>query len=68
MGLSPLDLAALGYALVILHSWLSMYGLDFVSFILVAVLGYALISIRLRFRRKVIRDFALSILARIGIL
>jgi hypothetical protein len=68
MGLSPLDFAGLGYALVIFHSVLSKFGVDILAFVLVAVLGYGLVSVRLRFRKKVIRDFLTSQIQRWGAL
>ena len=59
MGLSVWDMAVLGYLLVLLQTFLGPLGFDWVSFSLTAFAGYLLVSIRLRRRRKTIRDFLL---------
>lgn len=59
-GLSVVDLAGLGYTLVFLHPFFAARNLDLLAFVVVAVLGYFLVSLRLRHRPKTIRDFLLS--------
>lgn len=63
MGLTSIDLCVLGYLLVILHGILEPFGLGLLAFIFVAISGYALIALRLKYRRKIIRDFLLSALS-----
>lgn len=60
MGLTSLDLCALGYLLVATHGLLDSFDLGLLSFVAVAIVGYVLIAIRLKFRRKIVRDFAFS--------
>jgi hypothetical protein len=57
LGLSIIDMAVLAYSLVALHSLLLPFGLEIVAFFFVGLIGYGLVAIRLRFRRKTIRDF-----------
>ena len=57
LGLTPLDLACLGYLLVFSNGLFTSVGLDWVSFIITGMAAYVLISLRLKFRKKVIRDF-----------
>lgn len=57
MGLSIIDMAVLAYLLVALHSLLLPFGLEIGAFGLVGIVAYGLIAIRLRHRRKTIRDF-----------
>jgi hypothetical protein len=58
LGLSVWDLAILGYLLVTLHSFFSSFGLDWAAFAIVSLAAYFLISLRLRFRKRTVRDFA----------
>lgn len=60
MGLRSIDLCALGYLLVATHGILESIGLGLLSFVLVSLVAYALIAIRLKYRRKIIRDFLIS--------
>lgn len=62
MGLTSIDLCGLGYLLVATHGLLDSLGLGLASFVLVGLFSYALIAIRLKYRRKIIRDFVLSTL------
>lgn len=57
LGLSVWDLVFLGYFLIILNSLLRPFGLELLSFVIVAVLGVCLLQVRLRSRPKTIRDF-----------
>jgi hypothetical protein len=57
LGLTSLDLCALGYVLVLLHGLFELGGFGYLAFPSIAVLAYLLIAIRTRFRRKTIRDF-----------
>jgi hypothetical protein len=62
MGLTSIDLCALGYLLVATHGILDSFDLGLLSFIVVGVFTYTLIAIRLKYRRKIVRDFAYSTL------
>ena len=62
MGLTSTDLCVLGYFLVLTHGILESIGLGLLSFVLVSLVAYALIAIRLKYRRKIIRDFVRSTL------
>ena len=57
LGLSVLDLAGLGYFLIISHSLLSMLNAELFSFVLVGFLLFLLIGIRSKYRAKTIRDY-----------
>jgi hypothetical protein len=61
MGLTSIDLCVLGYLLVILHGILESIGLGFLAFIVAGLTAYALIAIRLKYRRRIIRDFFASV-------
>lgn len=60
LGLSSLDLCILGYSLIIIHGFLDRFGLGLLAFVAVILGSYLLIAIRLKFRRKIIRDFIFS--------
>lgn len=60
MGLTSIDLCGLGYFLVLTHGILESIGLGLLSFVFVSLVAYALIGIRLKYRRKIVRDFVLS--------
>jgi hypothetical protein len=62
MGLTSIDLCALGYLLVVTHGILDSFELGLLSFVVVGIIAYALIAIRLKYRRKIVRDFVLSTL------
>lgn len=57
MSLSVLDIASLGYVLIIPHSVLSIFGLELFSFVILGVVASLLISIRINHRPKTIRDY-----------
>lgn len=57
IGLTVLDLASLGYTLIITHSLLSSFNLELLSFVLVGFLLFLLIGIRSKYRAKTIRDY-----------
>lgn len=57
LGLSVWDICGLGYLLLFLHLVLSNFSLEWLAFLLVGAVTFALISIRLKSRRKTIRDF-----------
>lgn len=57
IGLSVLDLAGLGYLLIITHSILSKANLELLSFAIVGFLFFILIGIRTKYRSKIIRDY-----------
>lgn len=57
LGLTVLDLASLGYALIITHSLLSSFNLELLSFVIVGFLLFLLIGIRSKYRAKTIRDY-----------
>lgn len=67
-GLSVLDFGVLAYALIGANTVFSRWGLEILAFPVAGLLGVVLVTIRLRFRRKTIRDFAkhLIFLGRIG--
>jgi hypothetical protein len=56
LGLSPWDIGALGYFLIISHASLKPYGLELLSFLFSALGFLILIHIRTKYRRKTIRD------------
>lgn len=60
LGLSSLDLCLLGHLLVLSHGALERFGLGLLAFAIVALASYSLIAIRLKNRRKIIRDFLFS--------
>lgn len=62
MGLTSVDLCLLGYLLVISHGALEHFGLGLLAFAIVALASYSLIAVRLKCRRKIIRDFISSAL------
>ena len=57
LGLTVLDLAGLGYFLIITHSLLSKFNIELLSFALVGFLLFLLIGIRSKYRAKTIRDY-----------
>lgn len=57
LGLTVLDLASLGYALIITHSLLSSFNLELFSFVIIGFLLFLLIGIRSKYRAKTIRDY-----------
>ena len=57
LGLSVLDLAGLGYVLIISHSLLSKFKAELLSFVIVGFLLFLLIGIRSKYRAKTIRDY-----------
>lgn len=57
LGLSVWDICGLGYLLLFLHLILSRFSLEWLAFLLVGAATFALISIRLKSRKKTIRDF-----------
>jgi hypothetical protein len=60
MGLTSIDLCVLGYLLVLTHGMLDSFDLGLLSFLFTGLTAYALIAIRLKCRRKIIRDFIFS--------
>mgnify|MGYP001197184862 FL=1 len=60
MGLTSIDLCALGYLLVATHGVFDSFNLGLLSFVVVGLIGYALIAVRLKYRRKIVRDFVFS--------
>lgn len=62
LSLSVIDIATLGYVLIISNGVLSIFGLELFSFVILGITTSGLISIRLKFRPKSIRDY-LSFLA-----
>ncbi|AZZ37314.1 hypothetical protein CIK05_11110 [Bdellovibrio sp. qaytius] len=57
LGLTVLDLAGLGYTLIISHSLLAKLQLEILSFGISGILLFALIGIRAKYRPKTIRDY-----------
>lgn len=57
MGLTVLDLAGLGYTLIIIHSLLAKVNLEILSFGIVGILLFGLIGVRAKYRPKTIRDY-----------
>lgn len=57
LGLTILDLAGLGYTLIISHALLSKIQLELLSFGIAGVLLFILIGIRAKYRAKTIRDY-----------
>ena len=57
MGLGVLDLAGLGYFLILTHSIFEKMNLELLSFLFAGILTVILIQIRLTQRQKFIRDF-----------
>lgn len=57
LGLTVLDLAGLGYTLIISHSLLAKIHLEILSFGIIGVLLFTLIGIRAKHRPKTIRDY-----------
>lgn len=68
LGLSIWDMAGLAYLLIGLHSILAEFNIEWVSFFIWAALAYIVVSIRLRCRRKTVRDFFLYQLTSRGLL
>lgn len=62
-GLSVVDLGVLAYVLIGANSVLGGWGLELLAFPVAGLVGAWLVSIRLRFRRKTIRDWALHLIA-----
>lgn len=60
MGLTSIDLCALGYLLVATLGVFDSFNLGLLSFVVVGLIGYALIAVRLKYRRKIVRDFVFS--------
>lgn len=56
MGLGVLDLAGLGYFLILTHTLFEKMNLEIMSFLITGVLTVLLIQIRLTQRPKFIRD------------
>jgi hypothetical protein len=56
MGLGVLDLAGLGYFLILTHSIFETMNLEIFSFLITGILAVILIQIRLTQRPKFIRD------------
>lgn len=63
-GLSIFDLAGLGWCLVITNSLLEPFDLGILSLVATAFLAAALATLRMRYRRKIIRDSVRLILSR----
>lgn len=59
-GLSVFDCAGLAYILVALSRGLEGTGYSFFAFIAVGIIGVGLVGVRMRFRRKTIRDWLRS--------
>ena len=57
LGLTVLDLAGLGYTLIISHSLLAKLQLEILSFVIAGLLLFSLIGIRAKHRPKIIRDY-----------
>lgn len=57
---SNLDAGKYGYLLVATHGIFDSFGFGLLSFVVVSLIGYALIAVRLKYRRKIVRDFVLS--------
>lgn len=57
LGLSVLDLAGLGYSLIISHTILSKFNFELLSFVFVGILLFFLIGVRSKYRAKTIRDY-----------
>ncbi len=55
-GLSIMDLASLGWCLVISHALLEPFGLGILALIITSFIAAATATLRLRYRRKIIRD------------
>ena len=57
MALSLVDIAGLGYFLIITHSLLAPFKIELFSFAVTGITAMTLISIRIKQRPKIIRDF-----------
>lgn len=57
LGLSVLDLAGLGYTLIISHTILAKFNFELLSFVFVGLLLFFLIGVRSKYRAKSIRDY-----------
>ena len=68
LGLSIWDLAVLAYFLVLSQSVLASFHVDWIAFLATLFVGYVLVSVRLKFRPKAIRDAAKFQLSSRGIL
>lgn len=55
-GLSIMDLAGLGWCLVLSQALLEPFGLGILSLVLTSFIAAAIATLRLRYRRKIIRD------------
>ncbi len=55
-GLSIMDLAGLGWCLVLSNSLLEPFGLGLLSLVITSFIAAAVGTLRLRYRRKIIRD------------
>ena len=68
MGLTVWDLAVLGYLLISIHEPLSKLGLDWLAFLITGFAAYVLIALRLKYRRRTLRDFSKYLLRSRGLL
>lgn len=57
LGLSIFDYSLLGYLLLLIHAALEPLGWELLSFLLTLICFIILVSIRVKFRPKVIRDY-----------
>lgn len=57
MGLSVFDIGLLGYLLIFSHTLLSLFNLELIGFLISGFLALALMSVRIKFRPKTIRDY-----------
>ena len=57
LGLTIVDFAGIGYLLIISHTGLSKINIEYLSFILTGIILIFLISIRAKYRSKIIRDY-----------
>lgn len=58
-GLSVFDIGLLGYLLIFSHTLLSLLNLELIAFLISGFLTLVLISVRIKFRPKTIRDYIL---------
>lgn len=64
LGLSVLDIITLGYLFITSHAALSFIGYELSSFLVVGFAFVALLAIRLKYRKKTIRDYFRYLLTR----
>lgn len=57
LSLSVIDIAGLGYLLIVTHRLLEPFGVELISFVILGVSAATLISIRIKYRSKTIRDY-----------